>query len=110
VEIDAPHTPPRFTAATFEAICQMTNEAASNAIRHASATHLKIQAFYNGSQFHVVIADNGHGFDPEAVERHGGLGLRNIRQRARLHRGEVQIESAPGAGTRLSINVPVQTT
>lgn len=110
VEIDAPHTPPRFTAATFEAICQMTNEAASNAIRHASATHLQIQAYYNGSQFHVVIADNGQGFDPEAAERHGGLGLRNIRQRARLHRGEVKIESAPGAGTRLCINVPVQTT
>jgi signal transduction histidine kinase len=110
VEIEAPRTPPRFTAATFEAILQMTNEAASNAIRHANATHLQVTAYYNGPHFYVVIADNGQGFDPEAAERHGGLGLRNIRQRVSLHRGEVQIESALGQGTRLTISIPVQTT
>jgi signal transduction histidine kinase len=110
VEIDAPRTAPRFTAATFEAICQMTNEAASNAIRHASATHLHIQAYYSDNRFYIVIADNGQGFDPEAIIKQEGLGLRNIHQRAKLHHGEVVIESAPGQGTRLTISVPVQTT
>jgi signal transduction histidine kinase len=109
VLVEAPRTPPRFTAATFEAICQMTNEAASNAIRHANATQLQITAYYQDSHFFVVIADDGQGFDLEASAGHGGLGLRNIQQRAGLHRGEVQIEAAPGQGTRLTISVPVQT-
>jgi signal transduction histidine kinase len=109
VEIDAPHTPPRFTPATFEAICQMANEAASNAIRHARASHLHIHAYDESTFFFITIADDGQGFDPEAASGQEGLGLRNIRQRASLHGGQVQIDSAPGRGTHLTIQLPVQT-
>lgn len=110
ITLDAPDLPPRFTPATFEAICQMANEALSNAIRHAEATTIQVQAKREPRQFRIDILDNGKGFDSHGLDNNHGLGLRNVRQRAALHGGRVEIESAPGAGTRLTIIVPVEMT
>ena len=106
VEIDAPEEPPPFTVATFEAICQIANEAISNAVRHADATRLTIRTLNEQNRFQITIIDNGKGFDPEVVNEHAGLGLRNMRHRARLHDGNVHIDTAPGEGTRLTITIP----
>jgi signal transduction histidine kinase len=106
VEIDAPEEPPPFTVATFEAICQIANEAISNAVRHADAKHLVIRTLYEQDRFQIAIIDDGSGFDLESVNEHSGLGLRNMRQRARLHDGNVKIDTAPGKGTRLTITIP----
>jgi two-component system nitrate/nitrite sensor histidine kinase NarQ len=89
-------------------ICQIVHEAVSNAIRHADATVLKISAEYGEETFTIVIADNGRGFDVDDIRNHNGLGLRNIQQRARLHGGHVDIESSPGQGTALHIQVPLK--
>ena len=56
----------------------------------------------------MTIADNGVGFD--ASQLNGGLGLRSIRERVGSIRGVTQIQSAPGAGTRLLIQVPLKKT
>ena len=106
VEIDAPEEPPPFTVGTFEAICQIANEAISNAVRHADASRLVIRTLYEQDRFQITIVDDGKGFDLEAVNGHAGLGLRNMKHRARLHDGNVKIDSAPGQGTRLTITIP----
>lgn len=108
IELHAPDVKPRFTPMTFEAICQMANEALSNAIRHAEASHIQVQVEQRGATFTMIIVDNGKGFDLNALNDHQGLGLRNIHHRALLHGGKVHIESAPGQGTRLTVTVPVQ--
>lgn len=108
IELDAPEAKPRFTQATFEAICQMANEALSNAIRHAEATHIHIQVEQQGSTFTMHITDDGKGFDLQGLGNQQGLGLRNIQQRAMLHGGHVAIETSPGQGTHLTLTVPVQ--
>jgi signal transduction histidine kinase len=107
VEIDAPHYKPPFTAATFEAICQIANEAISNAVRHAHATKIAISVSHDDRLFRCTITDNGQGFDPNVLPN-TGLGLRNIQQRARMHNGQVQIDSSPGEGTHLTITVPIR--
>lgn len=109
VEINAPDQPPPFTPATFEAICQIANEALSNAVRHAHATRISISTQLDQNLFQIVIADDGQGFDLETVRHHNGLGLHNIQQRARLYGGQVNIETAPGRGTRLTITIPMRT-
>ena len=106
VEIDAPEEPPPFNAATFEAICQIANEAISNAVRHADATRLMIRTLHEQNRFQIMIDDNGKGFDLGAVHEHAGLGLRNMKHRAQLHDGNVTIETSPGQGTRLTITIP----
>jgi signal transduction histidine kinase len=108
VEIDAPDEPPPFRPATFEAICQIANEAISNAVRHANAHSIKISTHQDLDLFQIVITDDGQGFDLEQMGAHEGLGLRNIQQRAYLYSGHVHIETAAGSGTRLTITIPVR--
>jgi len=61
-------------------------------------------------QLVLVIGDDGRGFDPaETHERpgSGGLGLVNMRERANLIGATIQIDSAPGHGTAISVRVPI---
>lgn len=108
VIIEPIHEEVILTPTVFEAVCQMANEALSNAIRHGDAQHVHISTQRSGHLFTMTISDDGKGFDPEVVLNDDtGLGLRNMQQRARLHGGNVTIESAPDRGTRVSVSVPV---
>ncbi len=107
VEIEAPHTQPPFSPRVFEAICQMANEAISNALRHANASYVKITAGPKDDSFQIMVADDGQGFDLGKSHQHNGLGLHNLQQRARLHGGHVHIHTSPGHGTRISITIPL---
>ncbi len=92
----------------FEAVCQMANEALSNVIRHANAQHVHISAEQTAHAFTMTISDDGKGFNPgQTPSDEGGLGLRNMQQRARLHDGDVTIESTPESGTRIRLTIPV---
>jgi signal transduction histidine kinase len=102
-DLRAPLSPP-----TFEAVCQIAFEAMSNVVRHANATHVEIDAAVEPDAFTVTITDNGQGFDPNAADHHSGLGLNNIQQRARMHGGQVNIESHSGEGTRIIIWMPIK--
>jgi signal transduction histidine kinase len=108
IQLDAPDVPPRFTPMTFEAIGQMVNEAVSNAVRHSEATIIRISADRQERELVITIADNGKGFDPEHLTHQDGLGLRNMQQRAALHGGRVEVETALNEGTRLTIQIPTQ--
>ena len=108
VELDATDIPLPFPPPTFEAICQMANEAISNVMRHARANHLRVSAHLDDDVFQLRIADDGQGFNPTRMDGdHHGLGLRNIQQRARLHGGHIHIDSTPGRGTTITLTIPV---
>jgi signal transduction histidine kinase len=106
VIIDAPDQQPPISAITFEAVCQITHEALSNAVRHAQPDHIKVSAGRDDSWFVVRIVDDGTGFDIKDETLRTGMGLRNIRQRARLHGGEVLLDSASNQGTTVTVRVP----
>ena len=106
IEIHAPEEPPPFTPSTFESICQIANEAISNAVRHADATCLVISTQNDQHRFQITISDDGKGFDAKAAREQNGLGLRNMEQRARMHGGHVNIQTALGEGTTLTITIP----
>ena len=107
-EINAPDMPPPFTPAVFESICLIVNEALSNAIRHAHASTIQIQAEIQRHQLVISVHDDGQGFDVDTANQQNGLGLRNMQQRAQLNGGEVSIDTEAGKGTRLSIIVPIR--
>jgi signal transduction histidine kinase len=98
--------PPAFEAAVFR-VCQ---EAMSNVLRHAQADSVLIQVGPKDGALRIEIEDDGRGFDPaEAaanVER-PPFGLMGIRERVEMLGGKVSIESAPGQGTRIEIEVPL---
>ncbi len=98
---------PEFETALFRAV----QESLTNIVRHARAETVLIQAEARDGGLVIEIEDDGAGFDPATVAvAHGsgrGLGLLGIRERIELLQGTVEIQSAPGKGTHVTIKVPV---
>jgi signal transduction histidine kinase len=83
-------------------------EALTNAVRHARPTRVSLRLRIEDSRLEILIADNGKGFPPEKAA--GGNGLNNIRERMRKVEGQGRIESSPGAGTSISLVLPLNQT
>ena len=85
------------------ALVRITREAVSNALRHGKAGRVCLRLSRDG-QRHLVIEDDGAGFDVAAVaELDTGYGLTSMRDRARALPGSVVIDSAPGRGTLVEV-------
>jgi two-component system sensor histidine kinase DegS len=104
---------PRLRPEQAEHLRHLVTEAFSNILRHAGATTVTVRMTCTQRRFTLEIRDDGAGFDPSTDTVRGrrgeAQGLANIRRRAELLDGEVQIESAAGRGTRLSLTMPVPT-
>jgi signal transduction histidine kinase len=87
-------------------IYRIVQEALTNVVKHAGATNVSILLVRRGSVVTVVVEDNGSGFDVATV-RDDSLGLEGMRERAELHEGRLTVETSPGAGTTLRIEVPL---
>jgi signal transduction histidine kinase len=88
-----------------QAIYRVTQEALANVARHSQARRVDVSLMYNGDSVQLCISDDGRGFD---MNKKHGMGLRSIRERVSSIRGTVQIQSAPGHGTRLFVQVPTK--
>jgi len=83
-------------------------EAVNTAARHAGASTLTVRFDKSGGRLRAVVRDDGRGFDPAQAPdpaNRGGNGLRNMRERAESLGGSVEIASAPGAGTTLTVRL-----
>lgn len=89
-----------------QAIYRIIQETLANIARHSGATRVDISLIYRPILLEVAVEDNGRGFDVNQKIR--GMGLRSIRERAASIRGSVQIQSEPGQGTRVLIQVPIK--
>jgi signal transduction histidine kinase len=93
-----------------EALYRICQEAIANALRHSGAANLSIRAqAQDDGLVRVEVADDGCGFDVTATppERlHGGLGTQTMSERAVALGGRTTIDSAPGKGTRVVIELP----
>jgi signal transduction histidine kinase len=92
------------------ALFRMCQETMTNIARHAQATQVLIEVAVEGREVHVTIEDDGKGFDPAEVARRPGRphwGLLGIAERAEILGGHAGIDSAPGAGTRVDVRIPL---
>ncbi|WP_448591871.1 HAMP domain-containing sensor histidine kinase [Thermoflexus hugenholtzii] len=87
---------------------RVAQEALTNIARHARATRVEVTLNCATEQLELFIADDGVGFDPEAVRRSRArsLGLMGMAERLALIGGTLEIDSAPGKGTRIRARVP----
>lgn len=85
---------------------RVVQEAVNNAIRHAGASCIGVRLQGRDAALELCIEDDGRGFDPEAP-RAGRVGLDAMRERCALVGGELHIDSAAGAGTRLRARLPL---
>jgi signal transduction histidine kinase len=102
----------RLAPETEAGIYRIVQEALTNVAKHAQAATCRVFLQRLTHSVLVTIEDDGVGFRPDEVNLPGasrGIGLVGIRERVAQLRGELRLESAPGKGTRLTVEVPVQT-
>jgi PAS domain S-box-containing protein len=86
---------------------RVLQEGLHNAFKHSGVRRMKVLVREDSGQLHLIIADSGRGFDVEAAMQGKGLGLTSMRERIRLVKGTVAIESKPMAGTTIHVRVPL---
>lgn len=100
IEGEARELPAEIKTAFF----RVAQEGLTNAAKHAGAAHMGLLlAFEPAGGLLMQIQDDGRGFDTEAVNQHPerGIGLRNMRERLAAIGGQLEVQSAPGQGTRI---------
>lgn len=85
---------------------RIVQEAIQNTIKHANAQNLDIMISCTESELRIVVQDDGIGF--EEKEGPSGIGLMNMRHRIKVLGGKIEWVSAPGKGTRVTIEMPLQ--
>ena len=91
-----------------EGLYRIAQEALNNALKHAQATRETVRLCVKDDAVVLEIGDDGRGFDLQAVESKGGMGLTSMRERTRQLGGELDIRSSPGAGTTVTVRVPLR--
>ena len=86
---------------------RVMQEAVRNAVKHSAVRDVTVSLRGDNGEIQLDVADQGVGFDSEAVMRRHGLGLIGMRERLSLVDGECMIDSRPGAGTRIRARVPL---
>jgi signal transduction histidine kinase len=87
-------------------VFRIAQEAVHNALRHAAAEHIEVTLDARDGALALTVADDGAGFDAAAPAlRARRLGLTSMEERARALGGTLAVESRPGAGTRVRLEV-----
>jgi signal transduction histidine kinase len=91
-------------------LLRIGQEAATNAIKHAAAREIRLEIEFEKDCARLAIIDDGCGFDPQyaTLTEAGHFGFLGMRERAEKIGGQLAIVSAPGAGTRIQVTVPLE--
>lgn len=96
------------TPGVAEGLYRIAQEALNNALKHAFATRETVRLLAEDECVALEIEDDGRGFDVASAEGKGGMGIASMRERTRQLGGELTIRSGPGAGTRVTVRVPLR--
>lgn len=110
LHLEVQGAPRRLEGVVEHHLLRIGQEAVANAVRHAHAARIEVRVCYREREVAVEVKDDGCGFDAnEAVAIVSGhFGLLGLRERVNKLQGQLRIESQPGAGTVVSVTVPLQ--
>ena len=97
----------RLPQATEIIIFRIVQELLNNVQKHAVATQTLVQLIRDGSRFNLTVEDNGKGFDTSRLVTEQGIGWLNIKSRVDYLNGTLDVASAPGKGTSVTIEFTV---
>jgi signal transduction histidine kinase len=106
VQLEASLGDERLPADVETTLYRIVQEALTNIVKHARARNVSILLVRRGGSVTAVVEDDGEGFEPGAVGAEG-LGLLGMRERVSLIDGRLTVESTPGAGATLAVEVPL---
>ncbi|MBC8732543.1 response regulator [Paraburkholderia sp. UCT2] len=98
---------PTLSDAHATALFRIAQASLTNVARHAAATRVEVTLVSTAAQLLLHVRDDGCGFDQQVVSRNYSYGLLGMNERARLIGGSLSIDSSPGAGTMVSIHIPL---
>ncbi len=89
---------------------QVTRELLFNVVKHAGVDRARVKLIREEDRLLLVVEDDGAGFDPAVLQPtgQGGFGLRSMRQRLSLLGGCLEVDAAPGRGTRMMLFLPLK--
>jgi signal transduction histidine kinase len=87
----------------------IVKEALTNALKHAAASEVRVQAKVPANTLEILVQDDGKGFDSASLAESTRNGLGNMRRRAEAIGGRLELQSAPGQGTSVKLSVNLQT-
>src|SRR5258705_3224385 len=88
------------------ALYRVAQEALGNAAAHGAAQHVDVRLTRSNGRVTLSVTDDGKGFDPNRISGLRGLGLINMRERARQLNGTFELDSGPGRGTTVRVTIP----
>jgi len=88
-------------------IYRIVQELLANAVRHSGATDIFLQCSARGNRFYITIEDNGKGMPGPDQPYEEGMGLANIRSRVNYLHGKIEVDTRPGNGTIINIEINV---
>lgn len=86
---------------------RIAQEALRNAARHSGASRVSLEVRTERGRIRMTVSDDGVGFDPSHSRSRPSLGLASMRERAGAANGDIEIESAPGRGTKVTVSLPL---
>ncbi len=86
-------------------ITRILQELLNNILKHSEATEVHLEISHHDEHLHILLKDNGKGFDIEKT--HEGVGIKHMRARAESMNGTFDIQSTPGLGTEIELVIPV---
>lgn len=101
-------TPAYMEAQQELVIFRIVQEAFNNIIKHANAPRASLHLHYDDVKLHIIIVDEGIGFDAELSAKNRQAGLINMKTRAKMLGGIMKIKSQPGQGTSLNFIIPFE--
>lgn len=88
-------------------IYRVIQELLNNAFKYADADNIHLELKIQNNQFKMMYMDDGKGFDTKRIQK--GVGLDSMRSRIKFHKGEILIQTAPGKGVKMQIQIPLET-
>jgi two-component system NarL family sensor kinase len=89
------------------AVFRIVQEGINNILKHASAQNVELHILDKEDEIYVLLKDDGKGFEEKSLD-HVGMGLRSMRERAKLLGGNVDIHSEPNGGTAVEAHIPIK--
>jgi len=107
VEVEAQNIPDQLDPKTLMYIYRITQEAITNSVKHAQASQIWIKLTQDEHFISLLVGDNGKGFKFDKTHKFVGNGIYNMRERANMMNGTIEIKSEPGKGTTVFVQIPI---
>jgi signal transduction histidine kinase len=104
IQFSCTNLPNRLPAEVEVVLYRVAQEGVTNAIRYSHAKQIDVKLEPGENSVRLIICDDGRGFDPKTQAK--GIGLIGIRERVELLKGSTVLETRPGAGTQLYVEIP----